>query len=178
MLLSSLYNPNLAWDEYSHRVAFAEVEVVAMMARLIGYDPERAGGMFTFGGTGTTLYGIKLSLEKALPGAMEHGIREDAVVFASDSSHYCRYNIVGWLGLGAKNLITIPITVNNSMDLKALRVQAIHVLQAGQKIGGIIGTLGTTDAFGVDDLRGMVKLRMNWSRNFHFPIVPTFMRMR
>jgi glutamate/tyrosine decarboxylase-like PLP-dependent enzyme len=87
VLLSSLYNPNLAWDEYSHRVAFAEVEVVAMMARLIGYDPERAGGMFTFGGTGTTLYGIKLGLEKALPGAMEHGIREDAVVFASDSSH-------------------------------------------------------------------------------------------
>ncbi len=172
VLLSSLYNPNLAWDEYSHRVAFAEVEVVAMMARLIGYDPERAGGMFTFGGTGTTLYGIKLGLEKALPGAMEHGIREDAVVFASDSSHYCRYNIVGWLGLGAKNLITIPSTVNNSMDLKALRVQAIHVLQAGQKIGGIIGTLGTTDAFGVDDLRGMVKLRDELVQEFSLPYRP------
>ena len=172
VLLSSLYNPNLAWDEYSHRVAFAEVEVVAMMARLIGYDPERAGGMFTFGGTGTTLYGIKLGLEKALPGAMEHGIREDAVVFASDSSHYCRYNIVGWLGLGAKNLITIPSTVNNSMDLKALRVQAIHVLQAGQKIGGIIGTLGTTDAFGVDDLRGMVKLRNELVQEFSLPYRP------
>jgi L-2,4-diaminobutyrate decarboxylase len=153
-------------------VAFAEVEVVAMMARLIGYDPERAGGMFTFGGTGTTLYGIKLGLEKALPGAMEHGIREDAVVFASDSSHYCRYNIVGWLGLGAKNLITIPSTVNNSMDLKALRVQAIHVLQAGQKIGGIIGTLGTTDAFGVDDLRGMVKLRDELVQEFSLPYRP------
>src|SRR5918995_1522108 len=55
VLLSSLYNPNLAWEEYSHRVALAEVEVVAMMAGLIGYDPEQAGGIFTFGGTGTTL---------------------------------------------------------------------------------------------------------------------------
>jgi hypothetical protein len=54
--------------------------------------------MFTFGGTGTTLYGMKLGLEKSLPGFMEHGIREDAVVFASDSSHYCRYNIAGWWG--------------------------------------------------------------------------------
>jgi L-2,4-diaminobutyrate decarboxylase len=36
VLLSSLYNPNLVWEEYSHRVAVAEVEVMAMMAGLIG----------------------------------------------------------------------------------------------------------------------------------------------
>lgn len=172
VLLSSLYNPNLSWDEYSHRVALAEVEVVAMMARLIGYDPEQAGGIFTFGGTGTILYGIKLGLEKSLPGAMEHGIREDAVVFASDSSHYCRYNIAGWLGLGAKNLMTIPTTVHNAIDLKALRKQAILVLKAGQKIGGIIATLGTTDAFGVDDLRAIVMLRDELVQEFSLPYRP------
>jgi L-2,4-diaminobutyrate decarboxylase len=172
VLLSSLYNPNLSWDEYSHRVALAEVEVVAMMARLIGYDPEQAGGIFTFGGTGTILYGIKLGLEKSLPGAMEHGIREDAVVFASDSSHYCRYNIAGWLGLGAKNLMTIPTTVHNAIDLRALRKQAMLVLKAGQKIGGIIATLGTTDAFGVDDLRAIVMLRDELVQEFSLPYRP------
>ena len=172
VLLSSLYNPNLAWDEYSHRVALAEVEVVAMMARLIGYVPEEAGGIFTFGGTGTTLYGIKLGLEKSLPGAMEHGIREDVVVFASDGSHYCRYNIVGWLGLGAKNLMTIPTTVHNAMDIKTLRKQAIHVLKTGQKIGGIIATLGTTDAFGVDDLRAIVMLRDELVQEFSLTYRP------
>jgi len=172
VLLSSLYNPNLSWDEYSHRVALAEVEVVAMMARLIGYDPEQAGGIFTFGGTGTILYGIKLGLEKSLPGAMEHGIREDAVVFASDSSHYCRYNIAGWLGLGAKNLMTIPTTVHNAIDLKALRKQAILVIKSGQKIGGIIATLGTTDAFGVDDLRAIVMLRDELVQEFSLPYRP------
>ncbi len=117
-MLASLYNPNLAWDEYSHWVGLAEVEVVGMMAKLLGYDSEQAGGMFPFGGTGTMLYGIKLGLEKSLPGSMEHGIREDAVVFASDSSHYCRYNIAGWLGLGSNNLITIPTTIHNEIDLK------------------------------------------------------------
>jgi len=121
VLLSSLYNPNLVWEEYSHRVALAEVKAVAMMARLIGYGPEGAGGLFTSGGTGTTLYGIKLGLEKSIPGAMENGTCEDAVVFASDSGYYCRYNIAGWLGLGTKNLMTIPATVHNAMDLKALR---------------------------------------------------------
>jgi glutamate/tyrosine decarboxylase-like PLP-dependent enzyme len=107
-VLTGLYNPNLAWDEYSHKVALAEVEAVAMSASLMGYDPARASGVFTFGGTGTTLYGVKVGLEKAVPGAMQNGVGAGAMVFASDCSHYCRYNVAGWLGLGAKNLITIP----------------------------------------------------------------------
>ena len=66
---------------------------------------------------------------------MEDGILEDVVVFASDTSHYCRFNIVGWLGLGTKNLFTISSTVNNAMDLKALRAQAIQVIKPeGKKL--------------------------------------------
>ena len=124
VLLSSMYNPNLGWDEYSHRVALAEVEVVAMMAALLGYDSNQAAGVFTFGGTGTTFYGVKVGLEKALPGTMEHGVRGDAVMFASDCSHYCRYNIAGWLGLGAQHLVTIPTDARNAMDTNILRDEA------------------------------------------------------
>ena len=65
VLLASLYNPNLAWDEYSRLVALAEVEVIGMVSKMIGYNPETSGGAFTFGGTGTTFYGVKLGLEKA-----------------------------------------------------------------------------------------------------------------
>jgi glutamate/tyrosine decarboxylase-like PLP-dependent enzyme len=81
-LLASLYNPNLAWDEYSRRVALAEVEASAITARLVGYDPLRASGVFTFGGTGATLYAAKIGLEKACPGTMADGLRAPAVVFA------------------------------------------------------------------------------------------------
>jgi len=172
VLLSSLYNPNLSWDEYSHRVALAEVEVVTMMSALLGYDPERAGGVFTFGGTGTTLYGMKLGLGKALPDSMEEGIREDAVVFASDASHYCRYNIAGWLGLGSNNLITIPTNGLNAMDVDALRTQASQVLQSGRKIAGIIATLGTTDAFGLDDIQAITVLRDELVQEYQLSYVP------
>ncbi len=172
VLLSSLYNPNLAWDEYSHRVALAEVEVVAMVSALLGYEPEHAGGMFTFGGTGTTLYGLKIGLEKALPGAMENGVREDAVVLASDCSHYCRYNVAGWLGLGAKNLWVIPTTEHNSIDLQVLREQALKIVKEGRKIVGFIATLGTTDAFGIDDLQSIVALRDELVREFNLGYRP------
>lgn len=159
MMIAELYNPNLAWDEYSHKIAFAEVEVVAMIAELIGYEPKQAAGVFTFGGTGTTLYGIKVGLEKAIPNSLTNGVRQDAVVFASDCSHYCRDNIAGWLGLGTKNLVIIPTNYRNEIDIELLRDKAHAVLSSGLKIAGFICTMGTTDAFGLDNLLEVVQLR-------------------
>ena len=159
VLLASLYNPNLVWDEYSRLVALAEVEAVAMASQLIGYDPEQASGVFTFGGTATTLYGVKLGLEKACPGTMQNGTPEDAVVFVSDAGHYCAANVVGWLGIGTNNLITIPTTVENEMDLVQLEGETRTALENGKKIAAIIATLGTTDAFGLDDLAHIAALR-------------------
>ena len=159
VLLASLYNPNLAWDEYSRLVALAEAEVTAMASQLIGYDPEESSGVFTFGGTGTTLYGVKLGLEKACPGTIHNGVSEDAVVIVSDTGHYCATNIVGWLGIGTNNLITIPTTFENEIDLKQLEQAARTALANGKKIAAIIATLGTTDAFGLDDLEHIVALR-------------------
>jgi glutamate/tyrosine decarboxylase-like PLP-dependent enzyme len=165
-VLTGLYNPNLAWDEYSHRVALAEVEAVAMTAALMGYDPQRASGVFTFGGTGTTLYGVKVGIEKAQPGAMQNGVSEGAVIFASDCSHYCRYNIAGWLGLGSKSLVTIPTDGRNAMQIDVLREQARAALSSGCRIAAIIATLGTTDAFGLDDLAAIVALRDELVKEF------------
>ena len=159
VLLASLHNPNIAWDEYSRLVALAEVEVVAMTSRLIGYDPEESSGMFTFGGTGTTLYGVKLGLEKACSETIRKGVPENAVVYVSDAGHYCAANIVGWLGIGTNNLITIPTTGENEIDLAQLEQQARTALEDGKKIAAIIATLGTTDSFGLDDLESIVALR-------------------
>ena len=159
VLLAALYNPNLAWDEYSRLVALAEVEAIAMTSQLIGYAPEQSSGVFTFGGTGTTLYGVKLGLEKACAETMQKGTPEDAVVFVSDAGHYCAANVVGWLGIGTNNLITIPTTVENEIDLAQLEREVRSILANGKKIAGIIATLGTTDAFGLDDLEAIVALR-------------------
>src|SRR5262245_25603982 len=133
-LLAALYNPNLAWDEYSRRVALAEVEVTALVARLLGYDPGRAAGVFTFGGTGATLYGVKIGLEKACPSAMTDGLTERPVLFASDAAHYCAYNVAGWLGLGTRQLLTVPTDAANAIDLDELERRAREVLRDGGRI--------------------------------------------
>ncbi len=159
VLLASLHNPNIAWDEYSRLVALAEVEAVGITARLVGYDPQQASGAFTFGGTGTTLYGVKIGLEKACPQAMQTGVSDDVVVFVSDAGHYCAHNIVGWLGIGTDQLLTIPTTAENEIDLAQLADAARESLANGKKIAAIIATMGTTDAFGLDDLQTIAALR-------------------
>ena len=159
VLLAALHNPNIAWDEYSRLVALAEVEATGMSAGLVGYDPERAGGVFTFGGTGTSLYGVKLGLEKACPDAIHNGVSEDAVILVSDTGHYCAANVAGWLGIGTRNVVTVPTTDDNEIDLVRLEQAARQALAEGRKIAAIIATMGTTDSFGLDDLQAIAALR-------------------
>ena len=159
VLLPAIYNPNLVSDDTARGIMEAEVRVTAMAADLVGYDPEGAGGLFTFGGTGTNLYGVKIGIEKALPGTMETGIRGDAVVLASEQCHYSRLNVAGWLGLGERNVLEVPSHPTNDVDLDRLTEIAERAVTDGRRIAAIIAVMGTTDAFGVDDLDAIVAMR-------------------
>ena len=146
-MVAAIYNPNIIWDEYSARFAEAEIKAVAMLADLIGYDGGRAGGVFTFSGTGTILYGVKLALEKLSGGrTMREGIREDVKIVSSAASHYARLNVAGWLGLGTDNLVTIPTTRDNEMNLADLEDYLRQALARKEKVAAIIATMGTTDS--------------------------------
>jgi glutamate/tyrosine decarboxylase-like PLP-dependent enzyme len=171
-VLPAIYNPNLVSDDTSRGIAAAEERATAMAARLIGYDPQRAAGTFTFGGTGTLLYGVKCGIEKALPGAMERGLREEAVVFASGQSHYSRLNVAGWLGLGEDNVIEVPTHLQNDMRIDHLERLARKALGEGKRIAAIIATMGTTDAFGIDDLEAIVDVRDRLVEEFRLEYRP------
>lgn len=166
VLLASLYNPNMAWDEYSRLCALAEVEASAISARLVGYDPARAGGVFTFGGTATTLYATRIGLEKACPGSFAEGLRDDAVLFASEAAHYCKYSVAAWAGMGSNRALVVPVNERNEIDLAALADAARNALKAGRKVAAFVATMGTTDSFGLDDLEGIVRLRDDLVKEF------------
>src|SRR4029453_6021479 len=142
--------PNLCSDESGRGFSEAEVRVASMSARLVGYDPQTAGGVFTFGGTGTLLYGIKIGLEKALPETLSLGVSPGAVVLSSQQSHYACGTVAGWLGIGQENVIRVPSQRDNAIDVAAFEVTAREQLAAGKVIAAIVATMGTTDAFGID----------------------------
>ena len=171
-LLPLIYNPNLVSEESSRQVAVAEVEVSAMTAALVGYDPAQSAGLFTFGGTGTLLYGVKLGLEKACPGSGRHGHRERAVILCSEQAHYACLSVANWLGIGQENVIQIPCTDENEMRPCLLESLARDILQNGGKIAAIVATMGTTDHFGLDDLHAIHDVRERLVDEFRLDYQP------
>ncbi len=165
-LLPSLYNPNLVSEESSRLVAAAEVEVSAMTADLLGYDPDQAAGLFTFGGTGTLLYGVKLGLEKACPGTRKTGLPEQPVILCSERAHYACLSVANWLGIGQDNVIQVPCTPENEIRTCLFETITRDLLHQGRKIAAIVATMGTTDHFGLDDLKTLHELREKFVAEF------------
>jgi L-2,4-diaminobutyrate decarboxylase len=172
VVLPSMYNPNLCSDESGRGCSEAEVRVASIAARLVGYDAKAAGGVFTFGGTGTLLYGVKIGLEKALPGAFQRGVSTPAVILCSQQSHYACQTVAGWLGLGQESVVRVASQRDNSIDVAALEAAAREQLAAGKAIAAIVATMGTTDAFGIDDLAAMHALRERLVEEFKLPYRP------
>lgn len=171
-LLPSIYNPNLVSEESSRQVAVAEVEVSAMTADLVGYDSNLSAGLFTFGGTATLLYGIKLGLEKACPGSGRQGLSQHAVILCSEQAHYACLTVANWLGLGQDNVIHVPCTAENEMQTCLLESMARDVLKRGDKIAAIVATMGTTDHFGLDDLQAIHAIRERLVDEFRLDYTP------
>ena len=171
-MLPSIYNPNLCSDESGRRVSVAEVEVTSMTAELVGYPVEQAGGVFTFGGTGTLLYGAKIGLEKACPGTAQTGVREPAVLVCSDRAHYACLTVASWLGLGEQNVVQIPTSPENEMRTCLLETILRDLLKQGRKIAAIVATMGTTDAFGLDDLAAIIEIRDRLRDEFDLDYTP------
>lgn len=159
VLLPLIYNPNLVSDESGRRFSEAEIAASAMVAALLGYDPQSARGVFTFGGTGGMLYGVKIGLEKAVPGAAATGVPGNIVILASEHSHYCCRTVASWLGIGQDNVIAVPTHADNSVQIQALEDAAAAAVSAGKRIAAIVATMGSTDAFGLDDLAGIAAVR-------------------
>jgi glutamate/tyrosine decarboxylase-like PLP-dependent enzyme len=171
-VLPSMYNPNLCSDESGRGFSEAEVRVASIVSRMIGYDPAAAGGVFTFGGTGTLLYGLKIGLEKAVPGAFDKGLSAPAVILCSQAGHYACASVAGWLGIGQENVIRVPALGDNSLDVEAFEVAAREQLAAGKAIAAIVATMGTTDAFGIDDLASLHAIRDSLVNDFQLPYKP------
>ncbi len=171
-LLPSIYNPNLVSEESSRQIAVAEVETSAMTAALLGYDAQQAAGLFTFGGTGTLLYGVKLGLEKACPGYGRTGRNEVTYLLCSERAHYACLAVANWLGIGQDNVVQIPCGPDNDMRVCLLETQARQILKDGGKIAAIVATMGTTDHFGLDDLQAIVELRNRLVEEFQLDYRP------
>lgn len=157
--MADVYSPNIIEGDYSWNVEFAELQTAAMVGKLIGWDiaptekDEGSGGIFTFGGSGCYLYGLKYALTRVLGKSRYKGVRSDAKLLVSQQGHYCMKNATDWTGLGMDNIITIETNVaDNSMDMAALERQMQKLHYARIPIVSIVCTMSSTDTNAMDNV--------------------------
>ncbi|MGM0757389.1 MAG: pyridoxal phosphate-dependent decarboxylase family protein [Bacillota bacterium] len=155
MLTAMLVNGNNLWDVYGPAGAEAEVRVVSMMSKLIGYDPNVSGGYTTWGGQGAIFSGLRLAIAKVAPESLRKGVPQNLYAFCSDAAHYSLFKSMEATGLGTDNLIRIKTNKDHSMDMEDLRCQMERVAQNGGIPVYIVATTGTTDAIAIDDVKGV-----------------------
>lgn len=165
-----LKNPNLCTDRYSQRSNELELKAITALANLTFYHTQDPWGVFTIGGTISNFYGAKIGLERVLPGAMQNGIGSQRVVgICSAAGHYSNQTIAGWIGIGTKQLIKIPTDQNLSIRADLLESEMESLYQEGNLVAYVVATFGTTDGFGIDDVRSIREIIDRVSRKHSKP---------
>ncbi len=148
--IMSLYNPNALWDLVSGGCLELERQVVRQLADLMNWDPEQADGLFTFGGKAGMMYGIRLGMNRCLPGSARSGLSNCAepVVLTTTENHYTVEYAAAMLGIGRDNVVYVP-TTSRQMDVGILRSLIADLVSAGRAIACVL-------LCGVNTLDGVV----------------------
>lgn len=152
MLAAFMVNGNNLWDVYGPAGAEAEVKVISMMSKLIGYDPMKSGGYTTWGGQGAVFSGLRIAIAKIAPEALQKGVPDNLYAFCSEAAHYSLFKSVEATGIGSDKLIRVRTNADSSMDVSDLQQKMEEVIARGGIPVYIVATTGTTDAMGIDDL--------------------------
>ncbi|MFA5748001.1 MAG: pyridoxal-dependent decarboxylase [Candidatus Absconditabacterales bacterium] len=168
----SLYMPNAVTGEDAAAVLDAEIACVAALSKLACISPDRSAGLFTFGGTGTNFYAIKIGLSKALPAHRNDGVKDDAVIMDSRAAHYSHLTSLNWLGMGEKNQVIVKSNIDQTMNVVDFEMKVKAVLEEGKKIACIVCSGGTTSNMAIDDIYKIYKIRNKLVKKYNLDYVP------
>ena len=154
-----MLDPNLAGDTNCGQISYAEMEVIKYISELIGWDWQKSGGYFTFGGTSTLLNAVKFGLDKSLNNVVAEGVHEDVFIVSSEQGHSAHADVCNWLGIGRNSCVRVPVENNYQMDIKKTEEIISSKIEEGKKWIGIIACGGTTIQTIVDPIEEIFRMR-------------------
>jgi L-2,4-diaminobutyrate decarboxylase len=164
----SILNVN---DGLAGNALVAEHAVVNIVSKLAGVKT-KPHGIFTFGGTATNLYGMKLGLKKAAPESSRTGVPENIRVFVTEDAHFSHAAAADWLGIGTNRMVEVRAKEDRTTDVKDLEEKLRAALENGDKIGTIIINGGTTYDHVIDPIPDVVALRDRLAKEFKLSYKP------
>lgn len=167
-MIVSAINPQMASVERSAAASRIEKQTIDWIGGRIGW--EEFSGTFTTGGSEANTNALTLSLVRAHPEFVEHGLRSfsgPVVFYASDESHHSLDKAAGMLGLGRSAVRRIATTSGLQMDLEQLETAIQRDILKGNVPVCIVGTGGTTNTGAIDDLTGIAEIAGKYGLWFH-----------
>jgi len=171
-IITSLYNPNLALHTASGKSLLVEQKVVKAIAEYVGWDREKAGGVFTWGGKATTMYGIKFGLKNCSSGSVMQGVKEDVIVLSTKVGHPSHISDAEWLGIGSSNVVRLGVDENSQVNLVEMEETIKRAVREKKKIAAIIISGGTTNDMVVDPIAEVVNLRDKLTQELSLSYTP------
>ncbi len=165
----NIFNIN---DGLSGNAIVAEHAVIRILAELAGLDPNSVAGFFTFGGTATNLYALKLALQKNIPGLRTGGLSTKVKVALTADAHFSHFRILDWLSIGTDNALVLAAQNDHTTDVLPSRAELEEALSNGFRIPLIILNGGTTYDHAIDNIADFVQLRNDLVEKYKLDYVP------
>ena len=185
-------NQNLVKIETSKAFTPLERQVLGMMHHLIYtqsddfyqswmHSADVSLGAFCSGGTVaniTALWTARNQLLKTdgdfkgiatqgLIKGLRHYGYDDLAILVSERGHYSLAKTADLLGIGRDNIIQIPTSCDNKVDVAKMRLAAEELTNSNIKVLAIVGVAGTTETGNIDPLDELADLAKILDCHFH-----------
>jgi len=165
----NIYNIN---SELAGNTLATEHTVAKILADLANLNKDKSHGIFTFGGTATNLYAMKVAISKISPRATFEGIPKNIKFLITEDAHFSHGVSANWLGIGTKNLMVIPANEDRRSNLKKAENRIEEILEKGNILAGMIINGGTTYDHAIDDIVNFVDLRNKLVQKYSLKYIP------
>ncbi|MEV0383596.1 pyridoxal-dependent decarboxylase [Nonomuraea sp. NPDC050643] len=169
--LAAALNPSCAGGD--HAGPHLERTVVRWLAGLVGFPHPPGGGLLTSGASIATVICLATARQRAARAdgwdAREEGLsgRAPFVLYVTEEGHSCLHKAAQLLGLGARNVRTVPVDSAYRMDVGALRAMIGEDLAAGRRPFCVAGSAGTVNSGAVDPLGEIADVAAAYGLWFH-----------
>ncbi|HEX8702572.1 MAG TPA: pyridoxal-dependent decarboxylase [Myxococcaceae bacterium] len=146
--LVSALNNNAGAFHQSPAMTACEEEVCRSFVRLVGL-PDTAAGMVLPGGTFANLQALAVARSACRLTPEQAPL---ARLYVSEAAHFSVSRAARVVGFSAKQIIRIPMTGRDAMEVEALQARLEQDLREGLRPVAVVATLGTTGTGGIDPL--------------------------
>lgn len=169
-IMVDFFNPTLINSVGGGNMLKLEEDITKFISSLSGWDNNLSKGIFTFGGTGTNLYGMKIGINKSNPEFALKGIK-NAIFIDNDQTHSCHRTACDWLGVGIKNDVILK-TYNGAIKISEFEQKLEKAIKNNKKVGCIILNGGESYDYFVDPIYEIYKIRNKICKKYNLDYKP------